>query len=173
MAQGPRAPEAGVTLIEVIVALGLFAMIAVAGFSMLDSILRVRAGTEGRLERLADVDRALLLLSRDVQSKNQAPLAWDGARLAFVRDTTPVAYRLDGGVLRRAAPSDTVQAVLGDVRGFEVRALDSRGAWHDTWPVEAQRLLGVPPSLVGLEVRLELPEGGVVRVIDLPRELAP
>ena len=47
-----RDTEAGLTLVEVLVALALFSLIGLAGFTMLDNILRVQSGTQGRLERL-------------------------------------------------------------------------------------------------------------------------
>ncbi|MEL6915789.1 MAG: prepilin-type N-terminal cleavage/methylation domain-containing protein [Pseudomonadota bacterium] len=169
----PRSREAGVTLIEVIVALGLMSLIAVAGFSMLSSILRVQDGTEGRLERLAEIDRALLLFSRDVQSRSQDPLAWDGRDLTFVRGAIPVRYHRAGDSLMRSLPSGLSQEILPRVESFEVRALDDRGRWHETWPIEAERPIGLPPMLVGLELRLDLPGGDVSRLIDLPREVDP
>jgi len=53
-----RDQEAGVTLIEMLVALSLFALVGIASFTTLDTILRVRERTDGRLEHLAQLDRA-------------------------------------------------------------------------------------------------------------------
>ena len=50
-----RDPTAGFSLVEVLVALAIFALIGVAGFSMLDQVLRTQRLTEGRLERLAEL----------------------------------------------------------------------------------------------------------------------
>ena len=65
-----RDTEAGLTLIEVLVALALFSLIGLAGFTMLDNILRVQSGTQGRLERLGQIDRALVIFSRDLQESD-------------------------------------------------------------------------------------------------------
>ena len=64
-APGGRDREAGVTLTEVLVALVLFALIGGAGLAVLDQVLRVQARTDGRLERLAEVQRAMHLLTLD------------------------------------------------------------------------------------------------------------
>ena len=61
-----RDQEAGVTLIEMLVALSLFALVGIASFTTLDTILRVRERTDGRLEHLAQLDRALLVFGRDI-----------------------------------------------------------------------------------------------------------
>ena len=58
--------DAGFTLVEMLVALALFAAIGLAGFTVLDTVVRVRGGTEGRLERLGEIDRALALLTLDL-----------------------------------------------------------------------------------------------------------
>lgn len=169
-----RAGDAGVTLIEILVALALFSLIALAGFTMLDSILRVSNGTDGRLERLAETDRALLVLSRDLQSRGQAEVVADGESLVFERGTSVVAYSLaDGGMVRGVGLAEMPQRILEDVERFSVRLLDSSAVWHDDWPPEVEGPIGLSPSLVGVEVTLSLPEGSVTRLIDLPQRVSP
>ena len=168
-----RAGDAGVTLIEVLVSLALFSLIAVSGFSVLDSILRVGSGTEGRLERLAEIDTALLLVSRDLQSKGPAALVWDGTTLGFARGEVPLSYKAEGNILFRRTPGDVRQAVLSEVETFSVRVLDDRGKWHDAWPPTVRRVIGVPPRLAGIEISLKLEEGGVTRLVDLPGAAVP
>ena len=62
----PRSTRAGFTLIEVIVALGLFALIALAGFSLLRAVLDTQARTEQRLRRLSEIQRALFVVASDL-----------------------------------------------------------------------------------------------------------
>ena len=61
-----RAGDAGLSLIEVLVSLAIFAVIGVAGLTVLDTVARTGENTEGRLERLADIDRAFLVIRRDL-----------------------------------------------------------------------------------------------------------
>ena len=54
--RSPRAERCrkGFTLIEVLIALGLFALIGVAGFTLLNSVLRTQDATDTRLGRMAE-----------------------------------------------------------------------------------------------------------------------
>lgn len=167
-----RATDAGLTLVEVLVALALFSLIGLSGFAMLDNILRVRAGTEARLERLAEIDTALTLFSRDLHQSDPQTLIKDQQRLAMVRfGTGPLAWLpVDGALVRRQVASGFDQQIVGDVSTMAVRVLDSAGTWHDTWPQPRTGAIGLPPSLRAVELRLELPEGAITRLIDMPTE---
>jgi len=102
---GPPGPDAGLTLVEVMVSLALFALIAVAGFSFVDGELRVRAETEGRLERLGNLQRAMYVLTSDLEQMSDDPIL-SGNGLAFRRygprgGEMDVRYALAGGTLQR------------------------------------------------------------------------
>lgn len=58
---------AGFTLLEMLVALALFALIAAAAYSGLDSALAARAELERRAERLAELQMAFHFLQRDIE----------------------------------------------------------------------------------------------------------
>lgn len=58
--------RAGVTLIEMLVALSVFSMIGLASFTVLDTILRTDRQTGGRLEEYTDLDRAFRIFEADV-----------------------------------------------------------------------------------------------------------
>lgn len=70
--------DAGFTLIEVIVALALFALATLAGTAMVEAVLRVEEHTAERLTRLADIDRAVLVVTRDLTGIAEAPLTGSG-----------------------------------------------------------------------------------------------
>jgi len=59
---GRRSTQSGVTLIEMLVALSISAMIGLAGFIFLESVTRTEAGVSGRLEQLNLQDRAFTCL---------------------------------------------------------------------------------------------------------------
>ena len=60
-----RAPKAGVTLIEMLLALAVAAMIGVAGFVLLESTVRTQSGVAGELEHLAKIQRTFRLFTID------------------------------------------------------------------------------------------------------------
>mgnify|MGYP001804396093 CR=1 FL=1 len=62
-----RPATAGVTLIEMLLALAVSAMVGLAGFVLLESTLRTQSGVAGRLEALAQQTRTFELFSRDVE----------------------------------------------------------------------------------------------------------
>lgn len=107
-----RTATAGFTLVEVLVALAIFALIGVAGFSMLDQVLRTQRLTDGRLERLAEMQRAMHMITLDFAQARGASLtarAGDtGAEVGFSRNAVDAAggsvglvYALRDGVLMR------------------------------------------------------------------------
>ncbi len=170
-----RNSQAGLTLIEVLVALALFSLVGLAGFSMLDTILRVQSGTEGRLERLAAIDRALVLFVRDVQESDPAALRQDSGSLALLRvGTGPVSYQLSDGVFIRSLPrSGFEQALIDGVQDLQLRSLSSNGIWHDAWPLDEAQVIGLPPTLIAVEVTLDLREGNITRLVETSAEVTP
>ena len=159
----PRArdPEGGVTLVEMLVALVLCALIGVAGLTMLDAILRVDRATGAGLDRHADIDRAFLVIGRDTLTADAARLRLDEAALTLPAGPLVTSYRVeDGTLLRRTGAPGVDQALLRGVTGAEWRVLDRLRAWHGSWPVP-----DAVPGAIGVELRLSLeePEGAAVR----------
>jgi general secretion pathway protein J len=164
-----RDPAAGVTLIEMVVALAIFALIGGAGYSMLDQVLRTEARTSGRLDRLGELQRALFLVGQDfAQADGHSVRQDDGVTLA--RGGVVVRYRLAGGALRRdlAGAGEIVadQVLVSDAQGLRWRFLDGTG-WGATLPAGAGR----PRNPRAVEMVLTLPGGQEVRqVAVLPAE---
>ena len=103
----------GFTLVEVIVALGLFALIGVAGFSMLSGVLQTQERTESRLRRLSEIQRAVFVVNADL---DQLSGQIDGGETRLVFQKTdlggrPVVVRYD---LRSSALFRTVSGPLGE-----------------------------------------------------------
>lgn len=174
-ARPQRDGEAGLTLIEVLVALALFSLIGLAGFSMLDNILRVQSGTEGRLERLAEIDRAMTVFTRDLQQSDPATIQQSPDSLSMTRTGTgPLIYDIRDGALQRRLPrSEFAQALIPAGSDLRLRALDSTGTWHESWPLEQTQALGGQPRLRAIEMRLALPEGALRRLVDVPLAATP
>jgi len=59
--------QLGFTLLELLVALSIFALIAVIAYNGLYAVLNARAETDRQAERLAEIQTALAILGRDIE----------------------------------------------------------------------------------------------------------
>lgn len=181
-----RDAEAGVTLVEMLVALAIFALVGLASFAVLDAVIRTRDRTEGRLERVAEIDRALFLFGRDLlQGDAGATTLADGVLAFGLRGAggpAVMSYTFVDGVLERRVGgpdgSGPRQRLLPGLAAARFRGLDASGAWHDAWPPEAAEGGGdEAPALVGVEMVLALAEGEgaptVRRLVPLARVAEP
>jgi general secretion pathway protein J len=160
----PSRPSAehGFTLVEVMVALMIFGMIAAAGVAILSFSIRAQAATGARLDDAAALGRTVSILSADLaQAANRAArdeagtlrpaFVGDAATLTVVRlgwtnvDAAPrptaqkVSYRLAASTLERmaypmldGAAPLPAAALLSRVRSARLR-YRFRGAWSDRW----------------------------------------
>ncbi len=177
---GGRAPEAGLSLVEVLVALALFAVVSIAGLTLLNTVLRVNSGTEGRLERLAEIDRALLVLRRDLAQLAPGQVALAPAQFTFVRADADAlqrqSLRVEEGTLLRGLRADdgppVDQNLLRGVESARWRLLDVGRTWRDAWPISGQDDDGALPLAAELTLRIMQAEQGeadtLVRVFVLP-----
>jgi general secretion pathway protein J len=169
-----RGGDAGFTLIELMISLGLFALIAVAGLALVDGIIKVQGRTETRLDRLADLQRALFVVSSDLDQLAGGDISGGGATLSFTRaapgmggPAVPLRYAVTGGMLVRSL-GPMPQRVLGGVSAARWRFWD--GAWVDRWPLDAEGKSRWPRA-IALEMQVAGPGGTsapVRRVIALP-----
>lgn len=167
-----RDPAAGITLIEMLVALVLFALVGLASFTTLDAIIRVRDRTEGRLEQIARLDRAQQLFSRDVTQSAAGGIALaDGALTIDRPGGAPLLWTLRDGALIREAQSGSAatpiaQTLLPEVAALAFRFVDDTAQWTDTWPPAA-----ADRSLAGIEMALDLGpgRGTLLRLAEVPQ----
>jgi len=154
--------DAGFTLVEVLVSLALFSAVGLAGFTTLDTIIRVQTQTELRLEHLNKIDLAMLLVTRDLQKMEPGSLELDGTTVTFqnvsgVRNQR-LSYQWDEGKLIRQ---------LDQVSGFRQTILSNLSAleWQLLRPGDNQEK---EPDAVSLG--LTLSDGRKVnRLIILPQ----
>ena len=182
-----RQPDAGFTLIEVLVALALFALISGAGFTMLDQVLRTQTMTEGRLNRLAGLQRAMYLLSADfLQARGRSfavEPAESGVAVSLRRNASDLAegavrltYVLQGDILLRvvrrpSGPPIAEQPLIAGVTAADWRFYDPQAGWVTEWPPTGQLPGAAPPNPRAVELRLTLADGsGLRRVALLPRD---
>lgn len=137
-----RPGDAGVSLIEVLVSLSIFAIIGVAGLSVLNTVSRTGERTDGRLERLSDIDRSFLILRRDLMQMEGFTATLEAGALGFFRPLEETSVSItylaaDGALVRRIgmASSDPVdQLLLEGIRAADWQLMDGTGRWHATWP---------------------------------------
>ncbi len=168
--------DTGFTLIEVIVALALFGLIALAGVTLLGSVLRVQRGTQGRLERLADEQRAMFVLADDFGSVANAPLTAAATGVEFARRTPAgpraLRYALKDGVLQRALDHGAqVQSLLGGVAALHWRYYVRGNGWSERWPPVPEQPQAWPAA-IAVDLDLTVPPGTppktLRRVVVLP-----
>ena len=131
---GVRSAEHGFTLIEVMIALGIFAMIASAGVAILAFSVRAGAATATRLDGAAALNRTVSILSADLAQAVDRPSRDEGgvAQPAFVgasgAATAPMLALVRGGWSNLdAAPRPTLQKVAWQVQ----RGALERIAWPE------------------------------------------
>jgi len=178
IAGSPRSAERGFTLVEVMVALLIFGMIAAAGVAILSFSVRAQATGGAKLDDLAALARTGSILSADLAQAADRPARDAGGVLlpAFVGEASavtlvrggwsnldgaarPSAQKVrwdlgDGRLVRTAWPQlDGAQpldpaTMLAGVRAVRLR-YRRRGAWSDRWDGAA----GVPlPDAVELSI---------------------
>lgn len=164
-----RQPRSGLTLVEVLVALVVFAVIGVAGFAMLDQTLRSDRLAGARLDRLAQMQRAMQVMALDTLQSVPGTLQAAPDGITFLRrgsmsagvDVLAVGYRLAGTTLtRQIGPLgiDPVQQTLLDGVQGAVWQFHAGAGWQPTLPAT---------GIDGLELVLQLGPGQSLRRVFL------
>ena len=174
--------EQGFTLIELMISLGLFALIAVAGLALVHGIINVQGRTEIRLDRLAEVQRTMFVVTSDLDQiavggnvSGNAKMGLKFTRAAPGRDgaRVEVGYRVIGGMLVRTG-GPVLQRLLPGVKAARFRFWN--GEWRDRWPI-SDETAGQWPQAIEMELQIVSPNGGVAgivrRVVVLPRQMPP
>ena len=116
-----RSRRAGFTLVELLVAIGILAMVAVLGWRGLDGIVRARVALTQDMETTRGMQLAFAQMQNDCENaagndimRGRPALLWDADRLTLVRKVyvehepsrlQVVSYRVVGGQLvRRESP---------------------------------------------------------------------
>ena len=59
-----RSPQ-GFTLIELIISVGIFALLATISYALLGTVIETKARTQARMERLAALQKTMQIMERD------------------------------------------------------------------------------------------------------------
>lgn len=187
-----RRDEAGFTLVEMLVALALFAMIAAMGVTMLRSSVDTQGAVQGRLAAMSgfnrlravmahDLSQALPRATRDVRGDDVPAFIGLAQEFAFVQggaagleakntpDAVRVRYALERGVWGRGqqpwldgAAMADGDALTRDVEQVTLRYRDGLGQWQESWPVAGRAIL---PRAV--EVVIQKRAGAPLRMVFL------
>jgi general secretion pathway protein J len=190
--------QRGFTLVEMLVALTIFALLAAAGVGLLRSSVDTQEAVGGRLAELAASERLRLLLAsdlsqavdrqgRDPSGARRPAFAGSGSALELVRAgwtdvqgmpaLQRVTWRVDAGALVRSGtasldgpPQEPAAPLLTGVRQATFRFRAADGSWREAWsPAATEAPL---PAAVELSVQRD-GEAPLRIVMALPPSEAP
>lgn len=148
-----------------LIALGVFALIGVAGFTLLNSVLRTQNATDTRLDRMAEIQRAMLVASSDLDQITGS-LGGEAGSLSLQKadiagNIVTVHYDLNGDVMTRTISGpggERVQTLLTQVTSASWTFHRRRGGWLPVWPV---------PTQPGIAAQIEPGDGITAVALDL------
>ncbi len=174
--------QQGFTLIEIVVAVSLLALLGVLGYRGLEATTRQAARLGEQAARWQEIDLVLARIAGDVRQAVVLPGidGWRQTRQPAQLSLNSIAD--DGAALRRstyrwqgqqlellawpafdAAAPGPARRLLDGVASLELASLDAGNQWREAWPPTAGA--GLPRAL---RLRLTLAEGGVIeRIFDV------
>lgn len=181
-----RSRRAGFTLVELLVAIGILAMVAVLGWRGLDGIVRARVALTQDMETTRGMQLAFAQMQNDCENaagsdimRGRPTLLWDADRLTLVRKVfvehepsrlQVIGYRLvNGQLIRRESPGtrdlaqveQLWQAIASDAPAANspsvVLQVGVLGMQIQGWQNNAWRN---EPTAVGGNAGQSLPDGG-------------
>ncbi|KAB0493855.1 type II secretion system protein GspJ [Pseudomonas vancouverensis] len=143
--------QSGFTLLELVIAMAIFALLGLASWGLFDGVVRVQQGTSAHERELRRLQRVVTMIERDLLHATTAPVQLTADFVQFQRshwrnpldlprsERQSVSYRLDNGVLWRESQGEGTQEMrrqrlLEDVHGLSWRLFEPQAGWVDQWP---------------------------------------
>lgn len=172
--------QAGFTLIELVIAIAIFALLGLASWTLFDGVVRMQKGTMTHERELRSLQRAVAIIERDLLHITQQPIVLEQTQLQLQRsnwrnpldqsrsERQALTYRLDNGALWRESRGEGTlivqrQMLLHDVRHLSWRLFDSQTGWLGDKSVKAPLALEMQVSAGRFEA--------IRRVLLLPEAL--
>ncbi|WP_214510883.1 type II secretion system protein GspJ [Pseudomonas brassicacearum] len=139
--------QSGFTLLELVIAIGIFALLGLASWRLFDGVVRTQQGTGQHERDVRALQRAVGVIERDVWQAVAGSVVLAPGQLQLQRshwrnpldqprsERQVVSYRLKGGVLWRESVGEgttlvQLQALLDDVRSLSWRVFDRKQGWR-------------------------------------------
>lgn len=181
MTDAAGSSQAGFSLVETLIAVALFALIGLAGFTLIDGILGVQRRTDQRLDHLAELQRAMHILTSDLGQVQAGSLTFNSAqsgitarRIDAMGQTGAISFDLQDGTLRRIiAPANGAprsQNLVTDIGSLNWKLYLRGLGWQDAALVPPDR--SAYPLAIAVEItlnELRARQGIVRRVVLLPQ----
>lgn len=144
--QTARARALGFTLIEVLVAIGIMALMAVMSWRGIDTMLRTQTGLQQRSDQVRTLQAGLAQWQTDLNRlsglQSTPSWDWDGKVLRLTRDDLPAS---DGvRVVAWTWRADGNRPGGGDWLRWQSPAVQTRATWQQAW--QNARLWSQSPS---------------------------
>ncbi len=157
--------QSGFTLLELVIAIGIFALLGLAGWRLFDGVVRTQQEAGQHEREIRALQRAVGVIERDVWQAVAGSVVLAPGRLQLLRshwrnpldqprsERQTVNYRLEGEALWRDSVGEgsTVmqqQKLLDDVHGLSWRVFHRQRGWHsetagDTAPLALELIVSV------------------------------
>ncbi|MBK5352954.1 prepilin-type N-terminal cleavage/methylation domain-containing protein [Pseudomonas sp. TH41] len=143
--------QTGFTLLELVIAMAIFALLGVASWTLFDGVVRVQQGTTAHEREFRSLQRAVAVIERDLLHITEQPVVLQQTVLQLQRshwrnpldqprsERQALTYRLDDGALWRESQGEGTQIMqrqklLDDVRNLSWRLFEAQSGWRSDWP---------------------------------------
>ncbi|MHC8356212.1 type II secretion system protein GspJ [Pseudomonas sp. LB3P81] len=143
--------QTGFTLLELVIAMAIFALLGLASWGLFDGVVRAQQGATAHEREFRSLQRAVAAIERDLMQVTEQPVVLRQTVLQLQRshwrnpldqprsERQTLTYRLDNGVLWRESQGEGTpimqrQKLLDDVRDLSWRLFDRQTGWRNEWP---------------------------------------